>query len=55
VVLDRITVLVSTHEGTVARLAAELARRIHDLTISIKALEREITDLVGTLARVSWP
>jgi transposase len=50
VVLDRVAALAASHQGTVARIAAELVARIRDLTVSIKGLEKEITAMVGALA-----
>jgi transposase len=49
VVLAELEARVAGHEGTVARIAGELITRIRDLTVSINALEREITVLVTPL------
>jgi transposase len=55
-VLDRFKVLavleerLDTHDGVVADITAELIQRCRGLTISIKALERQITRRVAPLA-----
>lgn len=45
-IADRLTGI----EGMVARIAADLVRRIRELTVAICTLEREITDRVKILA-----
>jgi transposase len=48
--LDRIAERLSEIEGMVARIAADLVGRIRDLTVTVRALESEITVRVGALA-----
>lgn len=48
--LDAITDRLAGIEGPVARIAADLVARIRDLTIDIRALQREITALVTNQA-----
>lgn len=50
VVLDRVALVLASHDGTVARIAAELVQRIRELTTSVNALEREIAAMVRALA-----
>ena len=45
-VLDALAARLAVIEGTVARIARDLLERVRELTGSIDALEREITDLV---------
>jgi transposase len=48
--LDAIAGRLVNVEGMVARIAADLVGRIRELTVTIRALEREITDRVKVLA-----
>jgi transposase len=48
--LDEVRGRLQDHVGVVARLAVELTERCAELTITIKALEKEITDLTTQLA-----
>ena len=48
--LDAIATRLGSFDGMVARIAADLVRRIRDLTETINALEREITHLVTGIA-----
>lgn len=48
--LDAIASRLEGHTGTVARIAADLTRRVRDLTEAINALEREISTLVAVQA-----
>jgi len=48
--LDSLAASLEDREGLVARLARELVRRCRELTVEIKALEREIAALVEVLA-----
>ena len=48
--LDEVRGRLQDHVGVVARLAVELTERCAELTITIKALEKEITELTTQLA-----
>lgn len=48
--LDALATRLAGLDGTVARIAAEIVARIHDITVRERALEREITALVEQLA-----
>lgn len=48
--LDAIAARLSSFDGTVARIAADLVARIRDLTVAINDLEREIGQLIVKLA-----
>lgn len=48
--LDAITERLATHDGPVARIAAEIVTHARDLTVRERALESEITGLVSDLA-----
>ena len=48
--LDEVRDRLQDHVGVVARLAVELTERCAELTITIKALEKEITELTTQLA-----
>ena len=49
-VLDRIALLLESHQGPVAQIAAELVVRIRSLTIAVRDLERQVTTMVRHLA-----
>jgi len=49
-VLDELAARLQAFDGVVARIAAELVARCHDLTVQINALERELRDLIVVLA-----
>lgn len=48
--IDRVAVRLAGMDGMVARIAAEIAGQVRDLTIKERALEREITTRVAVLA-----
>ncbi len=48
--IDQLAVRLARIEGMVARIAADIAAQIRDLTVKERALEREITQRVGALA-----
>lgn len=48
--LDAVAARLETFQGTVARIAADIVRRVRDLTEAINELEREITALVVQIA-----
>jgi hypothetical protein len=48
--LDEVRGHLQDHSGVVARLAVKLTERCAQLTITIKALEKEITELTTQLA-----
>jgi transposase len=48
--LDEVAARLSCYEGTTARIASELVVSIRTITVSVNALEREISLLVGDLA-----
>lgn len=48
--LERVAASLESREGLVARLARELVRRLQELTLEIRSLEREIEARVSTLA-----
>ena len=49
-VLDDLAARLAAFDGVVARIAAEMVTRCRELTVQINALERELRDLVRTLA-----